>query len=59
MAEVAVGSADGVLAEVRDLAQTLIAPGAAEIDRESQLSDTQLSELRTRSAKAIAGLPVR
>lgn len=45
MAEVAVGNADGVLAEVRDLAQTLIAPGAAEIDRESRFPDEQLSSL--------------
>jgi isovaleryl-CoA dehydrogenase len=45
MAEVAVGNADGVLAEVRDLAQTLIAPAAAEIDRESRFPDEQLSAL--------------
>jgi isovaleryl-CoA dehydrogenase len=45
MAEVAVGNADGVLAEVRDLVQTLIAPGAAEIDRESRFPDEQLSAL--------------
>jgi alkylation response protein AidB-like acyl-CoA dehydrogenase len=45
MAEVAVGNADGVLAEVRDLAQTLIAPGAAETDRESRFPDEQLSAL--------------
>jgi isovaleryl-CoA dehydrogenase len=45
MAEVAVGNVDGLLAEVRDLAQTLIAPGAAEIDRESRFPDDQLSAL--------------
>ena len=45
MAEVAVGNVDGVLAEVRDLAQALIAPAAAEIDRESRFPDEQLSAL--------------
>ncbi len=45
MAEVAVGNVDSVLAEVRDLAQTLIAPGAAEIDRESRFPTEQLSAL--------------
>jgi alkylation response protein AidB-like acyl-CoA dehydrogenase len=45
MAEVAVGNADGVLAEVRDLARELIAPSAAEIDRESRFPDDQLSAL--------------
>ena len=45
MAEVAVGNVDGVLAEVRELAQALIAPGAAGIDRESQFPDEQLSAL--------------
>ena len=45
MAEVAVGNVDSVLAEVRDLARTLIAPGAAEIDRESRFPDEQLSAL--------------
>jgi isovaleryl-CoA dehydrogenase len=45
MAEVAVGNVDGVLAEVRDLAQSLIAPGAAEVDRESRFPDEQLSAL--------------
>lgn len=45
MAEVAVGNADGVLAELRDLAQTLIAPGAAEIDREFRFPDEQLRAL--------------
>lgn len=45
MAEVAVGNADGVLAEVRDLAQALIAPGAAAVDRESRFPDEQLSAL--------------
>jgi len=45
MTEVAVGSADGVLAEVRELAQALIAPGAAAIDRESRFPDAQLSAL--------------
>ncbi len=45
MAEVAVGNVDGVLAEVRDLAQALIAPGAAGIDRESRFPAEQLSAL--------------
>jgi alkylation response protein AidB-like acyl-CoA dehydrogenase len=45
MAEVAVGNVDGVLAEVRVLAQALIAPAAAEIDRESRFPDQQLSAL--------------
>ncbi|MGH2881655.1 MAG: acyl-CoA dehydrogenase family protein [Solirubrobacteraceae bacterium] len=45
MAEVAVGNVDGVLAEVRDLAQALIAPAAAEIDLESRFPDEQLSAL--------------
>jgi isovaleryl-CoA dehydrogenase len=45
MTEVAVGNVDSVLAEVGDLAQTLIAPGAAEIDRESRFPDEQLSAL--------------
>ena len=45
MTRVAVGNADGVLAEVRDLAETLIAPGAAEIDREFRFPDEQLSAL--------------
>ena len=45
MSEVAVGNVPSVLAEVRDLARTLIAPGAAEIDRESRFPDEQLSAL--------------
>ena len=45
MAEVAVGNVDSVLAEVRDLARSRIAPGAAEIDRESRFPDDQLSAL--------------
>ncbi len=45
MAEVAVGNVEGVLAEVRELAQALIAPGAAGIDRESRFPDEQLSAL--------------
>jgi hypothetical protein len=45
MAEVAVGNVDGVLAEVRDLSRSRIAPGAAEIDRESRLPDEQPSAL--------------
>jgi alkylation response protein AidB-like acyl-CoA dehydrogenase len=45
MTDVAVGNADGVLAEVRDLAQALIAPGAVEIDRESRFPDEQLKAL--------------
>ena len=45
MAEVAVGNVDSVLAEVRDLAGSLIAPGAAEIDRESRFPDDHLSAL--------------
>ena len=54
MAEVAVGNVDGVLAEVRELAQALIAPGAAEIDRESRFPDEQLSALgQARRAGAV------
>jgi isovaleryl-CoA dehydrogenase len=45
MAEVAVGNAGGVLAEVRELARALIAPGAAGVDRESRFPDEQLSAL--------------
>ena len=45
MAEVAVGSVESVLAEVRDLAGSRIAPAAAEIDRESRFPDDQLSAL--------------
>ena len=45
MAEVAVGNVDGVLAEVRELARALIAPGAAGINRESRFPDEQLSAL--------------
>jgi isovaleryl-CoA dehydrogenase len=45
MAEVAAGNVDGVLADVRDLAQALIAPGAAGVDRESRFPDEQLSAL--------------
>ncbi len=45
MAEVAVGNVDGVLADVRELAHALIAPGAAGIDRESGFPDEQLSAL--------------
>jgi alkylation response protein AidB-like acyl-CoA dehydrogenase len=45
MADVAVGSADGVLARVRGLAQGLIAPGAAEIDRGSLFPGEQVSAL--------------
>ncbi|HEY1520834.1 MAG TPA: acyl-CoA dehydrogenase family protein [Solirubrobacteraceae bacterium] len=45
MAEVAVSNVDGVLAEVRELAQALIAPGAAGIDRESRFPDEQLNAL--------------
>ncbi len=45
MAEVAVGNVDGVLAEVRELALGLIAPGAATVDRESRFPDEQLSAL--------------
>jgi alkylation response protein AidB-like acyl-CoA dehydrogenase len=45
MAEVAVGNVDGVLAEVRDLARSRIAPGAVEIDRESRFPDDRLSAL--------------
>lgn len=45
MAEVAVRSVDDVLAEVRELAQGLIAQGAAETDRESQFPDEQLRAL--------------
>ncbi len=45
MAEVAVGSVESALAEVRDLAGSRIAPAAAEIDRESRFPDDQLSAL--------------
>jgi isovaleryl-CoA dehydrogenase len=45
MAEVAVGNVDGVVGEMRDLAQAVIAPGAAEIDRESRFPDEQLTAL--------------
>ncbi len=45
MAQVAVGNVDGVLAEVRELAESLIAQGAAEIDRESRFPDEQLRAL--------------
>jgi alkylation response protein AidB-like acyl-CoA dehydrogenase len=45
MAQVAVGNTDGVLAEVRDLAQALIAADAAAVDRESRFPDAQLSAL--------------
>jgi isovaleryl-CoA dehydrogenase len=45
MAEVAVSNADGVLAEVRDLAQATIAPGAAAVDREPRFPSAQLSAL--------------
>jgi isovaleryl-CoA dehydrogenase len=45
MAEVAVRNVDRVLAEVRDLAQALIAERAAEIDRESRFPAEQLSAL--------------
>jgi alkylation response protein AidB-like acyl-CoA dehydrogenase len=45
MAEVVVGNVAGVLAEVRDLAQALIGPGAAEIDRESRFPDGHLRAL--------------
>ena len=38
MAEVVVANVDGVLAEVRELARTVIASGAGEIDRESPVS---------------------
>jgi Acyl-CoA dehydrogenase, N-terminal domain len=45
MTEVAVGNADGLLAEVRDTAWALIAPDAASIDRESRFPDAQLNAL--------------
>ena len=45
MTDVAVGSADGVLAEVRGLAQAVIVRDAAAVDRESRFPDTQLSAL--------------
>jgi alkylation response protein AidB-like acyl-CoA dehydrogenase len=45
MAEAAVGNVDGVLVEVRELAQALIASGAAGIDPESRFPDEQLSAL--------------
>ena len=45
MAEVVVASVDGVLAEVRELARTVIASGAGEIDRESRFPDEHLSAL--------------
>jgi len=45
MAEVAVGNVDSVLAGVRDLAGSVIAPGAAGIDREARFPADQLSAL--------------
>lgn len=45
MAEVAVGNVDSVLAEVRELAQSLIAPAAAAVDSQSRFPDEQLSAL--------------
>ncbi|HUA07446.1 MAG TPA: acyl-CoA dehydrogenase family protein [Solirubrobacteraceae bacterium] len=45
MTQVAVGNADGVLAEVRDLARALIAADATAVDRESRFPDAQLSAL--------------
>src|ERR1700733_8618997 len=45
MAEVAVGNVDSVLGEIRDLAGSRIAPGAARIDRESRFPDEQLRAL--------------
>jgi alkylation response protein AidB-like acyl-CoA dehydrogenase len=45
MAEVAVSNADGVLAEVRGLAQAVVAPGAVAVDRESRFPGAQLSAL--------------
>jgi isovaleryl-CoA dehydrogenase len=45
MAEVAVGNVDSVLADVRDVAGSVIAPGAAEIDHESRFPADQLDAL--------------
>jgi isovaleryl-CoA dehydrogenase len=45
MAEVGVGNVGSVLAEVSALAQSVIAPGAAEVDRESRFPAEQLSAL--------------
>jgi isovaleryl-CoA dehydrogenase len=45
MAEVAVGNVDSVLAEVHDLAGSVIAPGAADIDRQSRFPADQLNAL--------------
>ncbi len=45
MTEVAARDVDAVLAEVRDLAQARIAPGAVEIDRESRFPRENLRAL--------------
>ena len=45
MTEVAARDADAVVAEVRDLAQAQIAPGAAEIDREARFPAKNLQAL--------------
>jgi isovaleryl-CoA dehydrogenase len=45
MAEVAVSNVDSVLAQVRELAQSRIAPAAAEVDSQSRFPDEQLSAL--------------
>jgi alkylation response protein AidB-like acyl-CoA dehydrogenase len=45
MPEAVVGNVDGALAEVRGRAQGLIAPGAAEIDRDSRFPDEYVSAL--------------
>jgi isovaleryl-CoA dehydrogenase len=45
MSHRAAGSVDGALANVRELAHTLIAPAAAAIDRESRFPEEQLSAL--------------
>ncbi|MGO9822892.1 MAG: acyl-CoA dehydrogenase family protein [Solirubrobacteraceae bacterium] len=45
MTEVVVRNVDGVLAEVRELARRVIAPGAGEIDPESRFPDEHLRAL--------------
>lgn len=45
MAGTAVGKADGVLEDIRELAQTQIADGAAEIDRDARFPQEQLAAL--------------
>ena len=60
MTEVAARAVDAVLAEIRDLAQARIAPGAVEVDRESRFPRDGLRALAnmdidTRAARALLG----